>query len=401
MSRYTTELRITRAVQLPDPVRVARCRRAPELGPKILFFSGGTALRETCRSLVLSTHNSIHLITPFDSGGSSAVLREAFHVLAVGDLRNRLLALADRSVRGHPEVFDLFAFRFPKTGENGELRQWLDRMIGGDDAMVAAVPDPMRKLIRNHLRFFVRKMPESFNLRGANIGNLILVGGYLNQGRHIDPVVFLFSKLVNVRGVVRPTTSHDLHLAAELESGEVVCGQHRLTGKEADPIESPVARLFLTDREASGQVASTKLRGKVRDLIVSADLICYPMGSFYSSVIANLLVGGVGQAIAEADVPKVYVPNTTPDPEQLGMSVADQVRVLFEYSSKSAATPVNATDLIHFVLVDPDVVRISEPERRAIAALGVKVVSTPLVSEESAPLIDGELLSSVLVSLAS
>jgi len=65
-------------------------------------------------------------------------------------------------------------------------------------------------------------MPESFSLQGANIGNLILAGGFLNNGRHIDPVIFLFSKLVQVRGIVRPISSEYMHLAATLENGKTV-----------------------------------------------------------------------------------------------------------------------------------------------------------------------------------
>ena len=68
---------LRRAASVPDPLRVARCRRAPELGPRILFFTGGSALRDLSIVLKRYTHNSIHLVTPFDSGGSSAALREA------------------------------------------------------------------------------------------------------------------------------------------------------------------------------------------------------------------------------------------------------------------------------------------------------------------------------------
>ena len=99
---------LERAVRLRDANRIARCRRAPEHGPKILFFSGGSALRSTARELKRLTHNSVHLMTPFDSGGSSARLREAFDMLAVGDVRNRLMALADEGARGSPEIFELF-----------------------------------------------------------------------------------------------------------------------------------------------------------------------------------------------------------------------------------------------------------------------------------------------------
>ncbi len=64
----------------------------PDAGPKLLFFSGGTALNGLSQVLKRYTHNSIHLVTPFDSGGSSAVLREAFDMPAVGDLRSRMMA---------------------------------------------------------------------------------------------------------------------------------------------------------------------------------------------------------------------------------------------------------------------------------------------------------------------
>ena len=65
--------------------------------PKIVFFSGGTALREVASCLTQYTKNATYLITPFDSGGSSAVLRQAFSMPAVGDLRSRLISLADRT----------------------------------------------------------------------------------------------------------------------------------------------------------------------------------------------------------------------------------------------------------------------------------------------------------------
>ena len=92
-----------------------------DTGPRPLFFSGGTALRRLSQELVHYTHNSVHIITPFDSGGSSAKLRRAFHMPAVGDLRNRLLALADRSPSGDPAMCRLAASRFPATGDAERL----------------------------------------------------------------------------------------------------------------------------------------------------------------------------------------------------------------------------------------------------------------------------------------
>src|SRR5688572_20913617 len=105
----TSSIRVSRTARVPDDVRVERCRRLPEFGPRLLFFSGGSALRGLSRKLKLYTENSAHLITPFDSGGSSALLRDTFGMPSVGDLRNRLMALADETARGSPEIYRLFS----------------------------------------------------------------------------------------------------------------------------------------------------------------------------------------------------------------------------------------------------------------------------------------------------
>ena len=95
----TKSVQILKTIQIPDLVKIERYRKVPELGPKILFFSGGSALKDLSTKLINYTHNSIHIITSFDSGGSSAKLRDTFHMPSVGDLRNRLMALADHWLR--------------------------------------------------------------------------------------------------------------------------------------------------------------------------------------------------------------------------------------------------------------------------------------------------------------
>ena len=394
------QLRIARRARLPDPVRLERYRTNPAYGPRLLFFSGGTALRESSRKLIRYTHNSIHLITPFDSGGSSAKLRRAFRMLAVGDLRNRLMALADQSVLGQPAIFELFKHRFPADADPRELRGRLARMVDGRDPRIATIGHPMRKLIRAHLRHFQEQMPARFDLRGANIGNLILAGGYLNQGRHIDPVIYLFSKLVEVRGMVRPITSSNRHLVAELEDGTVLVGQHRITGKQRPPIASPVARVYLSRRQRKPEPAVTVLRQRVAEQITSADLICYPMGSFYSSLIANLLVERVSAAIAANDVPKVFVPNLGADPEQLGLDLPTLTQTLIRYLRAGCDPTVRTRELLQLVLVDEAVVRANPELVARIEALDVQLVAAPLVTARSAPLIDGEQLVQLLLSLA-
>jgi CofD-related protein of GAK system len=337
-------------------------------------------------------------MTPFDSGGSSAKLREAFRMLAVGDLRNRLMALADRSVQGHHEVIDLFSFRFPINAETESLRVWLGRMVDGQDEMVRRIPDPMRKLVRSHLYFFFKRMPDDFDLRGANIGNLILAGGYLNYNRHIDPVVFLFSKLVEVKGMVRPISSEYVHLCAELENGNTIAGQHLMCAKEVPPIDSPIKQVFLSRSRIEVEACQVPVRDKVAEMILNSDLICYPMGSFYTSIIACILPQGVGSAVAQAEVPKVYVPNAGNDPEQLGMTVSESVHTLIRYLRESAGEAVPATSLINYVLLDPDRVGLPLGDMKEVAELGIQVVQLPLGSGKSNGIYDSENIVETLLS---
>jgi CofD-related protein of GAK system len=391
---------LTQSRRVPDPIRLARYSRAPEIGPTILFFSGGSALRKTSRVLTEYTHNSIHLITPFDSGGSSAKLRDAFPMISVGDLRNRLMALADTRLLGHPEVYRLFDTRLPTDAPPDELRVRLAAMVEGADPLVAAVPTPLRTLIRNHLGYFVDHMPASFDLRGASVGNLILAGGYLNNNSDIDAVIFLFSKLVAVRGIVRPVVDSNLHLSAELADGTVVVGQHHITSREV-PLTAPIRELRLTSTiDAPEQLAHVTIDERTAELIGEAELICFPVGSFWTSVMACLLPRGVGRAVARAECPKVYVPNCGMDPEELGLPPHDQVKVLLEQLRRDAGEDTPTQSLLHLVLVDSQRGEYAGGlDMAAIDALGVEVVDTPLVSEESAPLIEPRRLVELLLSL--
>jgi len=393
-------VRVTRTVHLPDRVKLSRYLKTPELGPRILFFSGGTALTSASRVIKRYTHNSIHLVTPFDSGGSSAKLRKAFAMPSIGDLRSRLIALADENITGHPEVYELFTYRFPTDRPAAELLHKLDRMIRGKEPLVAAISSPMRRLIRNQLGYFRNAMPEDFDLRGASTGNLILAGGYLNNHKHLDPIIFLFSKLVNVLGTVLAVVNDDLHLAAELEDGRCVTGQHRLTGKEVAPLTSPVSRLFLTSHPDKPVAATATMRKKYCQLIQQAELVCYPPGSFYTSLVASLLPAGVGSAIAATDCPKVYVPNLGHDPEQIGMALDSSVMTLLEYLRADNPAGCSNGKLLNFVLIDSK--RGNYPSLLSTSAmqnLGVHVIDTHLISRHSAPYYDAGLLVSTLLSL--
>ncbi|TVM17365.1 GAK system CofD-like protein [Oceanidesulfovibrio indonesiensis] len=401
--KSSERIKVCHTVSLPDPVKLARYERSPELGPRVLFFSGGTALKDFSRRLVRYTHNSIHIITPFDSGGSSAELRRAFNMIAVGDMRNRLMALSERLPGSDSAIFDLFAYRLPKNEPRDTLREELFALRDGKHPLIIAVDDPMRKLIRNHLRFFTECMPDTFDLRGASIGNLILAGGYFNYGRHIDPVIYLFSKLVDVKGTVRPVSSADLHLAAEMADGSCIVGQHLITGKETAPIASPVKRLFLTrdlEPEGTPEPCEVQIRSKVSDLIRKAELICYPMGSFYTSIIANLLPRGVGACISRNDCPKIYIPNSAPDPEQHGMSLSGCVRVLLDALMSSCDHECARDQLLNFMLVDTRRGEYPLPlDLPRIRRLGIEIIDTDLVDDDNPPFLSPKKVLAHLLSI--
>ena len=319
---------------------------------------------------------------------------------SIGDLRSRLIALADENITGLPEVYRLFTYRLPHDKTNDELLGKLQSMARGKGALISDISNPMRRLIRNQLGYFGDAMPKDFDLRGASIGNLILAGGYLNNHKHLDPIIFLFSKLVNVLGTVRTVVNCNLHLGAELANGDLILGQHKLTGKEVKPLQSPVKRLFLSGRLDQYVPAKSEIRKKNRRLIEKSDLICYPPGSFYSSLLANLLPKGVTSAIAESDCPKVYIPNLGQDPEQIGMTLDDAIQTLLKYLKAGNAKNCANEKLLNFILMDENQSRYSSRLSAKLAKeLGIQIISTRLVSKQSAPYYDPKLLVEALLSL--
>ena len=301
--------------------RIEQCLADPANGPSLLFFSGGSALDKTSSLLTKYTHNSIHLLTPFDSGGSSAKLRKAFNMPAVGDLRARLMAIADDSIEGHPEAVALFRYRLPNDLSQASLKKLVEQLQSGEHPLVEATSITVKQLIANNLRAFLDQVPDNFDYRGASVGNLVISGGYLNNQHTLNHVVDQISEIVNALGIVRTTTNDDLELIATLADGTKVSGQHKITAKETHPLDQKIIELVLSG-------PSSSLDEKNQALISHADLIIFPPGSFFSSVIANLLPKSVGNAIHESSKPKVFIPNLGTDPELYDTSLAEQIELL-------------------------------------------------------------------------
>jgi CofD-related protein of GAK system len=313
---------------------------------------------------------------------------------AIGDIRNRLLALADFDDPHTALMVRLFRHRLPGDASAATLRAELAALVDGRHSLLHGISRSGLDVVRKNFLGFVDHMPRDFRLPGASIGNLVLAGAYLQAGRRLNPVIDFFSAFLRVQGIVRPIVDSDLNLAADLENGLRIIGQHLLTGKESDPIGSRIRRLDLVDKNQNP--VSVRISSQVRRLIQGADLICYPMGSFYSSLIALFLPQGVAEAIAANPCPKVFVPATVFDPECPGMVFSDQAREIVRYLVREEKG-MKASDVLTYVLVDSGSAIRLQPE---VTDRQVRIVSRSLISPGSTPYIDPELLADTLYSLA-
>ena len=431
-SNHNRIVAVTREVRVPNYTRINRSIRLPEFGPKILFFSGGTAIKDLSACLTNYTHNSIHLITPFDSGGSSAEIRRGFDMLSIGDIRNRLLALSDKNestMRNNPQIVELFSHRLTKKDDPEASEEEFLAILHGRHPLIRAVELPMRRILQNHLRWFAERMPADFDLRGASIGNLIITGCFLEHNRDIVTAIFIITKFLGVKGFCRPVTAANLHIRTLYDDGREVVGQHlmnsvpkssssveKIDGQSSNIEHNKIVRIDLVKElhTASGidrqESQSCHIDILSSDLIsYTADLICFPMGSFFASVLVNLLPIGVGRAIAQRRCPKVYIPNTGFDPEMAGRTLAECVSLIIDmvrddpchaehreqtwqngdefYHEEETKRAIPVEDILNFVLLDTANCEYCVPvDKEAIGKLGVTVIDLPLLENTNSNL---------------
>ena len=362
--------------------------------PRPLFFSGGTALKETARVLSRLSASSVHVITPFDSGGSSAVLRRAFDMPAVGDLRARILSLADEDAPGVKVLGAFFGYRLPPEGE-GEFRA----VIGGRHPLLRPLAGGGREQVRERMVWLAERLPGDFPLAGASLGNLFLAAEYLRAGRRLGPAVALLSRLVRARGKVFPAAETPGHLAVRLTSGEVLVGQHTFSGKSGKPPPAPIERIWLARSEDSPEPARIAVSAAVSGRIRRAGMLCYPMGSFYSSILANLLPAGVGRAVAANTGPKIFIPNLGCDPELAGHTLRMQMERLLDLLLADAPG-ARPRDVLSHLLLDEGSAYPGGVPHAWLASSGIAVRAVPLVHPDSAPLAGAENLVSALTDPA-
>lgn len=247
-------------------IDVLLAHRRLHRGPKIVVVGGGTGLSTLIRGLKHYSANISAIVTVADDGGSSGRLRREIGVLPPGDIRNCLAALADEEKL----LTELFQYRF-RAGDG---------------------------------------------LTGHSFGNLFLTAMSEITG-DLERAIAASSKVLAVRGQVLPATLSDVCLWAKLADGRLIEGESNIT-------------------EAGGQIATIgcfppeppALPAAIR-VIQEAKFIIIGPGSLYTSVIPNLLVPGICQAIAKAKVPRIYICNIMTQPgETDGYCVSDHIRAI-------------------------------------------------------------------------
>lgn len=297
-------------------------------GPKIVAIGGGNGLSTMLRGLKMHTRNLTAIVTVADDGGGSGVLRQDLGMLPPGDIRNCMQALANVE----PVMEQLLAYRFTEG-----------------------------------------------SLTGQSFGNLLLAA--LNGiSDSFDQAVARMSEVLAITGRVLPVTNADVQLAAIFENDSRVIGESKIFQfkKEQD---CRIKQVRLLPERPPALPEALRAIGQ-------ADLILLGPGSLYTSVIPNLLVDGIVDAICASSALKLYICNImTQDGETEGMTAADHVAAVLRHGAPGlvdiclANSATVCPGLLERYRAE-DAVPI-EVDRAAVEALGVELVERPLASETS------------------
>jgi uncharacterized cofD-like protein len=228
-------------------------------GPRIVAIGGGTGLSTLLRGLKGYSANITAIVTVADDGGSSGRLRQQLGIAPPGDIRNCIAALAD----AEPLMTQLMQYRFPPGS-------------GLDD--------------------------HAF-------GNLFIAAMTAVTG-DFEEAVRESNRVLAVRGQVLPATNVPLNLGAILESGRRLQGQNAIS--HAD---EPIVQVTIEPDDV-------RASSEALERILEADLIVIGPGSLFSSVLPNLLISDIRDAVAAATGVRVYVCNVATQPGETGSYTA-------------------------------------------------------------------------------
>jgi uncharacterized cofD-like protein len=211
------------------------------------------------------------VVTVTDDGGSSGRLRREYQILPPGDIRNCMVALSQDELL----LSKLFQYRFP----------------------------------------------AGRGLAGHSFGNLFLTALTNSSGGDFAKAVQTSAQVLAIRGRIFPSTAENVTLEAELEDGTVVKGETNISRSR-----KPLSRVWLVPRRVRPVPEALQA-------LREADLILVGPGSLYTSILPNLLVERVNEAIANSNATRVYIANLMTQPgETQHYSVADHIRAIYKHT---------------------------------------------------------------------
>jgi len=314
-----------------------------ERGPRIVAVGGGTGLSTLLRGLKEYTSNLTAIVTVTDDGGSSGRLRAQLGVLPPGDFRNCIVAMADTE----PLMEKLFQYRFN---------------AGGD-------------------------------LSGHSLGNLF-IAALTDISGDFEEALRQASKVLAVRGRVIPSTLANVRLQARYADGTIVDGESRIPTRG-----QRLARISLVPERP-------RPLGDALRAIEQADAVVLGPGSLYTSVIPNLLIPGIAEAIRRTKATVIYVANVMTQPgETEGYSAADHLQAVLDHAGKGLVDVV----LVNTAPIKPQLIASyraegAEPVQPAVAeleALGVEVVRDALVSQTNVVRHDPARLAAAVMDIVA
>ena len=243
---------------------------------KIVVIGGGTGTYSVLSGLRKFKNLKLSVVvTMMDSGGSNRVIRDEFGLLPTSDIRQCMVALTPENTS--EQLRELFTYRYSSgTG-----------------------------------------------IAGMTFGNLFmaaLTDIYKNQEEAIEKTC----ELLNVQGNIYPVTFDDVHLVAKYDNGKEVLGEHLINEPDKSLGDTKIAGLKLSPKASANKKALAAIK--------EADMIIMGPGDLFTSVICNLVVGGVSEAIRGSKAEKVYIVNLmTKFGETTNFSASEHLATLEKY----------------------------------------------------------------------
>ena len=317
-------------------------RRYLSQGQRIVVIGGGTGLSTMLRGLKQHSSNIVAVVTVTDDGGSSGRLQRDMGMLPPGDIRNCLVALADQEHL----MTELFQYRFSEG------------------------------------------LP---GLDGHSFGNLLIAAMTRVTG-DFEQAVKETSNILAIRGRVLPSTTEDVKLQAELVDNTFVEGETQI-------VKSPQAIKHVMLHPSTVKPLDETLKA-----IELADCIVIGPGSVYTSIVPNLLVNGIAEAIQASTAVKVYVCNVMTQPgETDGFTASDHVKAIIKHTEHKVfdrvlVNNVRPTDelLDKYAKQGQSYV---EPDIAVIRELGFKPIMGNFISQTNVVRHDHEKLAEAIFKL--